>query len=118
MARNFRYILAVLLALVVMEATFAQSTGTEICQPGADRIKKNLEAYSISDLHFVGILDHDGNRWAILTAPDQKVYRAKVGNYLGIEAGCLRDIKQEKLVIEGAMSNSGKARRWELPIEN
>ncbi len=121
MGSNHTYVLGALLILAFSENILAQDISppdNTNCRPNAERPRENLESYKLSDLHYVGIIDHQGKRWAILVTPDQKVYRAGVGNYLGRESGCIKAILKEKLIVESTMNLPGNPQRWELLIEN
>lgn len=69
-------------------------------RPDINRNKEALEDYPLDTLHFVGHLEKDGERWAIITSPDQLVYRVKVGNHLGTNYGEILTISETRIEIK------------------
>lgn len=68
-------------------------------QPDINRNKETLEQYPLDTLHFVGNLEKDGEKWAIVTSPDNLVHRVKVGNHLGTNYGEIVAITETKIII-------------------
>lgn len=68
-------------------------------QPDLNRNKETLEQYPLDTLHFVGDLEKDGEKWAIITSPDNLVHRVKVGNHLGTNYGEIVAITDTKIII-------------------
>lgn len=68
-------------------------------RPDMNRNKEALEEYPLDTLHFVGHLEKDDERWAIITSPDQLVYRVKVGNHLGSNYGEIVAISETRIDI-------------------
>jgi type IV pilus assembly protein PilP len=69
-------------------------------RPNMNRNKEALEEYPLDTIHFVGHLEKDGERWAIITSPDQLVYRVKVGNHLGSNYGEIISISETQIDIK------------------
>jgi type IV pilus assembly protein PilP len=56
-------------------------------RPDQNRVKEVLEAYSLDSLKMVGTLVEGNKTWGIIIAPDAKVYRVELGNYVGQRFG-------------------------------
>ncbi len=69
-------------------------------RPDINRNKEALEDYPLDTLHFVGHLEKGGEQWAIITSPDQLVYRVKVGNHLGTNYGEIIQISETQIDIK------------------
>jgi type IV pilus assembly protein PilP len=69
-------------------------------QPNINRNKETLEQYPLDTLHYVGDLQRDGEKWAIITSPDHLVHRVKVGNHLGTNYGEIVSITETKIAIK------------------
>lgn len=47
-----------------------------------------LEKYALSSLSVTGLVrDNQGKLWAVVLAPDKKIYRATIGSYIGTHDG-------------------------------
>lgn len=64
-----------------------------------------LEKFPLDGLKFVGLLERQGERWAIIMAPDKLVHRVKVGNYLGQNYGKIVSISETKIELVETISN-------------
>jgi type IV pilus assembly protein PilP len=64
-----------------------------------------LEKFPLDGLKFVGLLERQGERWAIIMAPDKLVHRVKVGNYLGENYGKIVSITETKIELMETVSN-------------
>ncbi len=69
-------------------------------RPDLNRNREALEEYPLDTLHFVGHLERDQQRWAIITSPDNLVYRVKVGNHLGSNYGEIISISETTINIK------------------
>ncbi len=69
-------------------------------KPDEERSRQPLEAFPLDNLHMVGILSREGQTWAVIQAPDDKLYRVSKGDYLGERYGQVTEIlpKSIKLV--------------------
>lgn len=67
--------------------------------PDRDRNKETLEQYPLDTLKFVGHLEKEGQKWAIITSPDHLVHRVRVGNYLGMNYGEIISVSETKIEI-------------------
>lgn len=68
-------------------------------RPDPDRIREELEKYSLGSLKMVGTLLKDQNLWALIKAPDGIVHRVRKGNYLGTDHGKIIDITDQRLEL-------------------
>lgn len=67
-----------------------------------------LERYPLDALHLVGIVQQDEQLFAVILAPDKKIYTAKVNDSIGNEHGKISQIiNQEMTVTEPANSTAG-----------
>jgi type IV pilus assembly protein PilP len=69
-------------------------------RPDVNRNKETLEQYPLDTLSFVGHLEKDGERWAIITSPDDLVHRVKAGNHVGTNYGEIITISETKIQIK------------------
>lgn len=74
-----------------------QSSAGNGIQPNLNRHKEALEQFPLDAISYVGVLERNGQTWAILQAPDGFVHRAAVGNYLGQNNGEIRDISESEI---------------------
>jgi len=68
-------------------------------QPDTNRPKEPLEAYTLDSLKMVGVLTEQQKTWGIIVAPDNTVYRVRVGSYLGQNYGKVVAINPNKIKI-------------------
>lgn len=83
------------------EATITQTgrpTGPGL-RPDMNRRKEALENFPLDGLKFVGLLENSSDSWAIIKAPDNLVYRAKVGNHIGQNYGEVVSVDESKVRI-------------------
>lgn len=83
------------------EAQIVQNTtGGSGLAPDFNRNKETLEQYPLDTLNFVGHLERGGERWAIVTSPDDLVHRVKVGNHIGMNYGEITAISELKIEVK------------------
>ncbi|BBD77976.1 pilus assembly protein PilP [Hydrogenophilus thermoluteolus] len=75
--------------------------------PDLTRAREPLEAFALDDLALRGVLEQKGTRWGLIAAPDGKLYRVTVGNYLGKDFGQI-------VAIEPAETDAG--RQWRIVL--
>ena len=69
-------------------------------RPDPNRIREELEKYTLSSLKMLGTLRmQDGNLWALVKAPDGVVHRVKTGNYLGNDHGRITAITEQRIQL-------------------
>lgn len=77
---------------LVKEITLKRSsTGL---RPNQTRNKEGLEKYALQSLIMVGVMNNDGQNWAIVKAPDNSIYRVRKGNYIGENNGKITRISE------------------------
>ena len=82
------------------QAAIGESGTVSQLRPNDRRNKEALESYPLDALHFVGHLEKDGKKWAIVTSPDNMVHRITVGNYIGQNFGKVVDIQDDRIEID------------------
>lgn len=68
--------------------------------PNSVRNKEELERYPLSSLVMVGVLNNDGQNWAIIKAPDSSIYRVRKGNYMGENHGKIIKITESRIDLK------------------
>jgi type IV pilus assembly protein PilP len=68
-------------------------------QPDKNRLKEALEAYSLSELQFVGTLGKD-SIWALMRASDGVIHRVQIGDYMGQNDGQILAISENELTLK------------------
>lgn len=63
------------------------------------RPKEPLEAFPLETLKMVGTLARSKQIWALVRA-DQRVYRVRVGNYMGQNFGVITKVSQNQIVLK------------------
>lgn len=69
-------------------------------QPNTLRNKEDLEKYELQNLIMVGVMNNNGQNWAIIRAPDNSIFRVKKGNYIGSNFGKILAISESKIDIK------------------
>ena len=69
-------------------------------RPDENRQKQALEAFPIDSLRMVGILEENNNVWAIISAPDNAVYKIAQGQYIGQNYGKVVKITKQDINIK------------------
>lgn len=68
-------------------------------QPDFKRAKQPLEAYGLDALTISGMFTSQGNKWALITANDGTLHKAKTGDYLGLFFGKITSINDGTISI-------------------
>ncbi len=63
--------------------------------PDPKRPKEQLESYPLTDLAMVGTLGQDETLWALVRNKEGLIFRAQVGNYLGLNNGQIVEISPD-----------------------
>jgi len=90
--------------LLVLFGTTVYATETSSCDPFTVKCRQSgtvLTKYSLSQLSMVGTITHEGEMYAIIKTPDNRVYPVMAGNLVGIEGGKVTQITSQQTVIEG-----------------
>lgn len=75
-------------------------------QPDLDRPKEALEDFPLEALKMVGYLQQKNIGYAVIRAPDTKIYRVKAGNYLGMNFGKILDVQGAEVKIKEMVQDS------------
>jgi type IV pilus assembly protein PilP len=75
-------------------------------QPDLDRPKEALEDFPLENLKMVGYLQQRLTSYAVLRAPDNKLYRVKAGNYLGLNFGKILEITGREIKVREVVQDS------------
>jgi len=69
-------------------------------KPSDVRNKEELERYALETLVMVGVMNNDGQNWAIIKAPDHSIFRVRRGNYMGENNGKIIRITESKIDLK------------------
>ena len=75
-------------------------------QPDLDRPKEALEEFPLEGIRMVGYLYQKKVGHAVVRAPDGKLHRVKVGNYIGMNFGLIKEITDTEIVIKEMVQDS------------
>ncbi len=76
--------------------------------PDLNRLPEPLENYPLDSLTMVGVLRNGGETWAVIRAPDNILYRVRVGNHLGQDHGRIIAITDTEVkIVEIVPDGSG-----------
>ncbi len=68
-------------------------------RPNTTRNKEELERFPLDSLQMAGIINNDGETWAIIKAPDNNIYRVKKGNHMGENNGKITKITESYIEL-------------------
>lgn len=68
--------------------------------PDLNRKREALEQFPLDTLAFVGHLEKGGNRWGLISAPDNAVYRVQSGNYIGKNYGEILTVTETTIKLK------------------
>ena len=71
-------------------------------KPDLERRKEELERYPLEAIKFVGLIRDAKLLYAVVTA-DKRIYRVKIGNYMGQDFGMVTDIQTSPGLDEGKL---------------
>ena len=75
-------------------------------QPDFDRHKEELEEFPLESLKMVGFLYQNNIGYAIIRAPDGKLHRVKVGNYMGQNFGKIIEVTDGEVKLKEKVQDS------------
>jgi type IV pilus assembly protein PilP len=75
-------------------------------QPDFNRPKEELEDFPLESLKMVGYLEQKGVGQAIIRSAAGKVYRVKVGNYIGLNFGRVVSVTETEVKIKEMIQDS------------
>lgn len=68
--------------------------------PDQKRRKETLEAFPLESLKMVGTLERQRVRYALIKTPDNNLYKAKVGNYMGQNFGIITAVSETVVTLK------------------
>lgn len=68
--------------------------------PDMNRRKETLEAFPLESLKMVGTLEQSRVRFALIRTPDNNLYKAKVGNYMGQNFGIVTAVSETVVTLK------------------
>jgi type IV pilus assembly protein PilP len=74
-------------------------------RPDIDRKREALEEFPLDSLKYVGTLEKKGIVWALISAPDETVYRVQVGNHMGTNYGEILEITETEVKLKEIIPN-------------
>jgi type IV pilus assembly protein PilP len=80
--------------------------GAGLNQPDMNRPKEALEEFPLESLKMVGYLYQNKVGWAVIRATDNKLYRVKAGNYIGLNYGLITDVTDSSVMIKESVQDS------------
>jgi type IV pilus assembly protein PilP len=80
--------------------------GGGINQPDLNRPKESLEEFPLENLKMVGYLYRNKIGYAVIRAPDSKLYRVKAGNYAGMNFGLIKEVTDSEVQIKEMIQDS------------
>lgn len=75
-------------------------------QPNLDRPKEELEDFPLESLKMVGYLSQKGIAHGLIRSSERKIYRVKVGNYIGLNYGQVISITETEMRIKEMVQDS------------
>ena len=80
----------------------AQSPNYTGPRPDPNRVREELEKYSLGSLKMMGTfrMGGGGELWALILAPDNVVHRVRKNNYLGTNHGKIVGITEQRLELK------------------
>ncbi len=73
--------------------------------PDMNRPKEFLESYALDSLHMVGTLEKDGQTWALISTPNNMIYRVKIGSHMGENYGEVTAISNSQVDLQETVPN-------------
>jgi len=73
--------------------------------PDLNRKREELEQYSLDSLTFAGHIEKNGKTWALITAPDNVIYRVLPGNHIGSNYGEILAITEDSILLKEIIPN-------------
>lgn len=83
-----------------------EQKGSGVGGPDQTRLKEPLEHYPLESISFIGLLEKEKNRYAILKV-DGALHRIAVGNYLGQDFGVVTRIGETDLSLRELIQDAG-----------
>ena len=77
-----------------------------IMQAEFDRPKEALEEFPLENLKMVGYLYRNKIAYAVIRAPDSKLYTVKAGNHMGTNFGLIKEISDNEIIVKEMVQDS------------
>lgn len=78
----------------------ADNRGGGRLQPDVNRPKEALESFPLESLKFVGHFLQGARNEALIAAPDNNVYKIRIGNYMGQNFGIVVSITRDEMTVK------------------
>lgn len=75
-------------------------------EPDLYRPKEALEEFPLESLKMVGYVLKGKVGYAVIRAPDRKLYQVKAGNYVGMNFGSIKKISDTEILIKEVVQDS------------
>lgn len=75
-------------------------------EPDMDRPREALEEYPLENLKMVGSVSKGKAGYAVVRAPDGKLYRVRAGNYMGMNFGLIQQLTDTEILIKEVVQDS------------
>lgn len=75
-------------------------------QPDLNRRKEPLESFELEKLKMVGTLEQNHVTYALIKAPDNSLYRVKVGDHMGVNFGVIKSISEQEIKLTETIEDS------------
>lgn len=81
------------------QAPLFDASKVDCLQPDFDRPRQALEKYGLDALKMAGTMVIDGQKWALISANDGSVHKARVSSPIGLYYGTISAIAGESITI-------------------
>lgn len=88
-----------------IEEVRGAEAGDSGIRPNMNRKREALEDFPLDSLKYVGTLEKKGIVWALVSAPDNTVYRVQVGNHMGANYGEILEITETEIKLKEIIPN-------------
>lgn len=68
-------------------------------RPDPNRVKEELEKFSLDSLKMVGAVNHNSELFALIKDAQGIIYRVRQGNYLGTNNGLIQNIYEDRVEL-------------------
>lgn len=75
-------------------------------EPDRNRPREALEEFPLESLKMVGYVFKARVGHAVIRAPDKKLYQVKLGNYVGMNFGLIKQLSDTEIVIKEVVQDS------------
>lgn len=76
-----------------------------------------LQQYTLDSLHLIGILHHERKTWAVLSAPDEKIYKIFIGTRIGSQQALVTKITENSVILETEQGAPNQKKESTLVLE-